>query len=155
MFLFSSVVRLLDVIPCESGKTLGDVYMVMELLETDLRKVIYSGQALHSQQIQFFVYQSKKCFCHTDAVRCSLANIKRAVCKALKYAHSAGIVHRDLKPSNLLVNKDCTLKVCDFGLARSVVNTENESASKLTGISRSLCVVVCQCRVCVWVQSMW
>jgi mitogen-activated protein kinase 1/3 len=33
--------------------------------------------------------------------------------------HSAGIYHRDLKPKNLLVNTDCTLKICDFGLAKA------------------------------------
>jgi len=36
----------------------------------------------------------------------------------LKYVHSAGVVHRDLKPSNILVNENCDLKICDFGLAR-------------------------------------
>ena len=34
------------------------------------------------------------------------------------YIHSANIIHRDLKPSNLLLNKNCDLKICDFGLAR-------------------------------------
>ena len=34
--------------------------------------------------------------------------------------HSADIVHRDLKPANILLNQNCDLKVCDFGLARSV-----------------------------------
>lgn len=37
----------------------------------------------------------------------------------LSYAHAANVMHRDLNPSNLLVNADCSLKICDFGLARS------------------------------------
>ena len=40
--------------------------------------------------------------------------------KALKYLHSADLLHRDIKPSNLLLNADCHIKVCDFGLCRSV-----------------------------------
>ena len=38
--------------------------------------------------------------------------------KGLNYMHSANVMHRDLKPSNLLCNKDCTVKICDMGLAR-------------------------------------
>ena len=40
--------------------------------------------------------------------------------KALKYLHSAGLLHRDIKPSNILLNSDCHIKLCDFGLCRSV-----------------------------------
>jgi mitogen-activated protein kinase 1/3 len=38
----------------------------------------------------------------------------------LKYLHSAGIYHRDLKPANCLVNQDCSVKICDFGLSRAI-----------------------------------
>ena len=41
------------------------------------------------------------------------------ILRGLKYMHSAGIYHRDLKPRNLLVNSNCDLKICDFGLARA------------------------------------
>lgn len=39
--------------------------------------------------------------------------------RGLKYLHSANIIHRDLKPGNVLLNADCDLKICDFGLARA------------------------------------
>lgn len=41
--------------------------------------------------------------------------------RGLKYIHSANVVHRDLKPRNLLVNSNCDLKICDFGLARALI----------------------------------
>ena len=40
--------------------------------------------------------------------------------KGMKYLHSTELIHRDLKPSNLLLNSNCNLKICDFGLARSI-----------------------------------
>ena len=39
---------------------------------------------------------------------------------ALKFLHSANIIHRDIKPSNILVNENCHVKFCDFGLSRSL-----------------------------------
>jgi mitogen-activated protein kinase 15 len=43
--------------------------------------------------------------------------------KALKFLHSADLLHRDVKPSNLLLNSDCHVKICDFGLCRSIAET--------------------------------
>ena len=42
--------------------------------------------------------------------------------RSLKYIHSANLLHRDLKPSNILLNSKCLLKICDFGLVRSIAN---------------------------------
>lgn len=39
---------------------------------------------------------------------------------AMKFLHSANIIHRDIKPSNILVNENCHVKFCDFGLSRSM-----------------------------------
>lgn len=36
------------------------------------------------------------------------------------YIHSAQVLHRDLKPANVLVDENCAVKLCDFGLARSI-----------------------------------
>ncbi len=43
---------------------------------------------------------------------------------AVKYLHSANVLHRDMKPANILVNEDCSVKICDFGLARSIAGIE-------------------------------
>lgn len=52
--------------------------------------------------------------------------------RGLKCIHSANVIHRDLKPSNLLVNSDCALKICDFGLARGIMQ-DNDPKNAPTG----------------------
>ncbi len=85
-----------------------------ELLGTDLHRLLTS-RPLEKQFIQYFLYQIMVRFCGQRASP-ELADMCSQ--RGLKYVHSAGVVHRDLKPSNILVNENCDLKICDFGLAR-------------------------------------
>ncbi|ODQ64879.1 pMAP kinase, partial [Nadsonia fulvescens var. elongata DSM 6958] len=89
----------------------NEVYLYEELMECDMHQIIRSGQPLTDAHYQSFVYQ---------------------ILTGLKYIHSADVLHRDLKPGNLLVNADCELKICDFGLARGYSSNEAKNAGFLT-----------------------
>ncbi|HEY3350663.1 MAG TPA: serine/threonine-protein kinase [Thermoanaerobaculia bacterium] len=54
------------------------------------------------------------------------------VCEGLGYAHTAGIIHRDIKPSNVRILEDGTVKLMDFGIAKSMVS---QSTLTQTGIT--------------------
>ena len=89
-----------------------DVYIVSELMDTDLHYVIESGQAISDDHIQCFTAQ---------------------LLEGVGYLHRCNVVHRDLKPGNILVDRNCRLKICDFGLARSCSKqTDRDSQQLLT-----------------------
>ncbi|TPX47508.1 hypothetical protein SeMB42_g02270 [Synchytrium endobioticum] len=89
----------------------NEIFIVQELMEADLHQIIRSEQPLTEAHFQYFVYQ---------------------LLRGLKYIHSANVLHRDLKPGNLLVNADCELKICDFGLARGFSDVPANNAGFLT-----------------------
>lgn len=94
------IIQLIDVVAPETVESfVGDIYLVFEYVDTDLYKLIMSPQYLTTAHIQTFLYQ---------------------MLKGLKFLHSSSVIHRDLKPANILINEDCSLKICDFGLARIV-----------------------------------
>ena len=80
------------------------MYLVLEYLEKDLKKTFFSNKILSINQIKHVVFQ---------------------ILVGLKYCHECQVLHRDLKPENILTNVDLTLvKLCDFGLARTVIFEE-------------------------------
>lgn len=91
-----NIVKLLDVYCSNNGR---DVYLAFEHFPTDLQNVLRSTLRLENKHYQYITYQ---------------------LMKALKYIHDADLVHRDLKPSNILINSSCQIKICDFGLCRSI-----------------------------------
>ena len=114
-FKHDNIVYLYDVIMSNSQSSL---YLVLDLMETDLHKIIQSPQVLSVDHVRWFLYQ---------------------ILRALKYLHSANVVHRDIKPSNLLVNSNCLLKLADFGMARclnDLIDNETEDKTAFTTAPR-------------------
>ena len=91
------VVTIKDIVLPPSPKDFRDIYVVFELMETDLHQVIRANDDLTDEHHQYLLFQ---------------------MLRGLKFIHSAKVFHRDLKPKNILANSDCKLKICDFGLAR-------------------------------------
>ena len=93
-----NIIKLVDAVVPGDATTFRDAYLVQELMDSDLHRVL-RNQPLSYDHAQYFTYQ---------------------LLRGLKPIHAAGVLHRDIKPSNLLVNVNCDLKICDFGLARCI-----------------------------------
>ncbi len=56
------------------------------------------------------------------------------ICDALQYAHDQGVVHRDIKPENVLLDKQGTVKIADFGLAKLMTKTPDDRTLTRQGL---------------------
>jgi len=109
------VVQLYDIVAPSEMKTFNELYIVMEICDSDLKKLCRTDVTLTPLHINTLLYN---------------------LLVGLKYLHSAGIYHRDLKPANCLVNQDCSVKICDFGLSRAIGAAEQPHLQALPNTPR-------------------
>jgi mitogen-activated protein kinase 1/3 len=82
-----------------SDINLSQICLVQEFIDTDLDQLL-------KHKIDFSEFHMIKI-------------IYNSLC-ALSYIHAVNIIHRDIKPANILISQDCNVKICDFGLSRSL-----------------------------------
>jgi len=92
------IVSLIDVVHI-AGKQSNKLYLVFEYLDQDLKRYMDAVDGLLSDElVKSYLYQ---------------------LCNGMSFCHSRRVLHRDLKPQNLLIDRNGTLKIADFGLARA------------------------------------
>lgn len=99
LFKNNNIIKIIEIVVPKDLENFNEFYIVIEYCHSDLRKLFKSPIHLSDLHIKYLFYN---------------------ILIGLKYLHSVGVLHRDLKPANILINEDCTVKICDFGLARSV-----------------------------------
>ena len=82
------------------------LFLVMDYYKLDMRQFLNEATKLKYDEV--------------DVVRI----IYQLLC-GINFLHSANLMHRDLKPSNILVDTRINIRICDFGLSRCLLDTEN------------------------------
>ena len=96
-------------------KDQDDVFLVMDYFKSDLKKLMNSKTQLSEQHVIVIMYN--------------------LLC-AVNFIHTANIIHRDIKPANVLIDTNCNVRICDFGLSRSAVDEEQKDGRKKRSLSK-------------------
>ena len=92
-----NVLSLNDLLISEPMDTYNDIYLITDKMDTDLKRVIYSEQEFPMDIVKYIAFE---------------------LARGINYLHYKSVMHRDLKPGNILINSNCDIKICDFGLAK-------------------------------------
>ena len=103
-----NIVTLCDVLePSNDPQNFESIFIVMRHMKSDLQRQIASASPLQENHVQFIMYQ---------------------LLSAVAFLHSAGVAHRDIKPANILLNSNCKINLCDFGLSRVIKTGANRNS---------------------------
>ncbi|KAI0559617.1 Mitogen-activated protein kinase 14-1 MPK14-1 [Gracilaria domingensis] len=102
-----NIITIKDVLLPSDRDRFDDVFVVLELMPTDLMRVLRSRIELSPDHIRWLVFQ---------------------LIRGIFYIHTSRVFHRDLKPSNILINARCDLRIVDFGLSRAAFDTQEPDA---------------------------
>ena len=98
------------------GEDQSRYFIVMELVEgKDLARILREGGPLSPERT---------------------VRIGTQICAALAQAHGAGVVHRDIKPGNVIIARDDTAKVTDFGIARATGDSTLTGTGSVLGTAQ-------------------
>jgi mitogen-activated protein kinase 1/3 len=92
--------KLKQVVIAGQPQDFSSLFLIMDYMPFDLKNLLAKKNIMLSE----------------DHILVILYNI---LC-GINFLHSANIMHRDIKPSNILINTHCHIKICDFGMARSI-----------------------------------
>ncbi|CAG9333635.1 unnamed protein product [Blepharisma stoltei] len=96
-FNHENIIKMYNIELYPDTRNYNDLYIVTDLMEADLHRVIRSEIELTNEHIQYLMYQ---------------------LLRGVLHMHSADVIHWDLKPSNVLINSNCDLKISGFKLAK-------------------------------------
>jgi serine/threonine protein kinase len=88
--------------PIEDNDGKLGLFIIMEYFESDLKQVLSSSANKDDFTLEHTIQVAYNILC------------------AIKFLHSANVLHRDLKPGNILLDEDCNIRICDFGLSRTL-----------------------------------
>lgn len=94
-----NIVKIIEILEPKEPHKFTTLFVVMDYMESDLKKVIRSPINLELAHVQTILYR---------------------LCQSVKHLHDVNVLHRDIKPANVLIKEDCSIKLCDFGLAREL-----------------------------------
>lgn len=96
-----NIITIRDVLLPSDRDRFDDIFVVLELMPTDLTRVLRSRIELTGEHIRWLIFQ---------------------LIRGIYYIHTSRVFHRDLKPSNILINAQCDLRIVDFGLSRAALD---------------------------------